>query len=148
MAQLKLSIWRELAHTPPLAMQDEQTGWRVLTSDSGVQREVYSWPLPSDAFGGIADEKVRDNVREALLNRLDISLPPAERGVAVLGVFVATAEQAVDADQTGPFRSNVASVESDTDTASEPNPLLALLQHVKWLMRCFEDRPGISVSIR
>lgn len=148
MAQLKLSVWRDLAHTPPLAMQDEQDGWRVLASDSGVQQEVYSWPVPSDPFGGITDEKVRDDVRDVLLNRLDISLPPAARGVAVLGQFVAKAERAIEAGQTGPSRSNVASVESGTDTASEPNPLLALLQHLKWLMRCFEDRPGISVSIR
>ena len=129
-------------------MQDEQTGWRVLASDSGVQQEVYSWPVPSDPFGGITDEKVYKDIRDTLLNRLNVSLPPAARGVAVLGEFVAKAKQTIDAGQTGPFRSNSTSVGSGTNVALEPNPLLALLHHLEWLMRCFGDRPGISVSIR
>ena len=147
MAQFRLSIWRDIEPTPPLAMQDEETGWRVITRDSGVQQEVYSWPLLSDPFGGIANDDVRKDVREALLGPLNMSLPPAERRVAALDEFVAKAEQAIEAGQTGPLPSHSASVGA-TAVASEPNPLLALLQHIKWLKRCFADRPGVSVSIR
>ena len=77
-----------------------------------------------------------------------MSLPPVERGIAVLGEFVIKAEQAIGADQTGPLPSNSASVGSSTHVASEPDPLLALMLHLKWLVKCFGDRPGVSVSIR
>lgn len=143
---LRLSIWRNFSPTRPLAMEDERASWREVGRFSGLQEEVYSWSLHQDPFGGIDDDSVRDDLREALLERLDVSLPPTERGIVVLDEFVTKAERAVNEGYAGPLPSDSASV--STHTPSEPNPLLALALHLKWLVRCFGDRPSVSVSIR
>lgn len=147
-AQARLSIWRDFTPTHSLALQDEEAGWQIVTRDTGLQEEVYSWPLPPDPFGGIDDDNVRDDLREALLDRLDVSLPPTQRGIAMLREFVAKAEQAIIEGHAGPLPSASASAIHSTHTPSEPNPLLALALHIKWLVRCFGDRPNISVSVR
>ena len=147
----QLSIWRDFALTPPLALQDEQGSWRVITRDSGVQQEVYSWPLSLDPFDCIENGNVRMSLREALLDRLDVSLSPRKRGVTVLREFVAKAERVIEAGQAGPLPSTSTSTASagyTTYVPSEPNPLLALTQHLNWIIRCFEGRPGVSVSVR
>ena len=145
-AQARLSIWRDFAPTAPLALQDEEAGWRLVARDSKLQEEVYSWPLPRDPFGGIDDDDVRDDLRTALLDRLDVSLPPTQRGIAVLREFVAKAEQAIKEGHSAPLPSDSAAL--STYAPSEPNPLLALAVHLKWLVRCFGDRPHMCVSIR
>lgn len=144
--QFHLSIWRD--YTPPHSVAlrseqtgEEQTGFQVVTPENGLQAEVYSWPLRTDVWVGIPDEVVRNRLRK-LLDRLDVTFPPAERSLVVLGDFVTAAEQAIKsgAAGTGPVGIGDATVES--------NPVLALVLHLKWIIRCFKDRPGISVSIR
>ena len=143
---LRLSIWRDFAPVHSLAMQDEQSGWRVVGRGSGLQEEVYSWSLMQDPFGGIDDDDVRDDLREVLLDRLDGSLPPIERGIDVLREFVTKAEQAIDDGHARPLPAD--STSASTYMPSEPNPLLALVLHLRWLVRCFGDRPNVSVLVR
>lgn len=145
---LKLSIWRNFAPTHTVAMEDAQAGWRVVGRSSGLQEEVYSWSQIQDPFGGIDDDNVRDDLHRALLNRLHVSLPPTQRGVAVLNEFVAKAERAIIGGHGGPLPADSASAADSAHTPSEPNPLLALVLHLKWLVRCFGDRPAVSVSVR
>lgn len=146
--QAWLSIWRNFAPTAPLAVQDAEASWRIVTPDSRLQEQVYSWPLPTDPFGGIDDEIVRDDLREALFDRLDVSLPPMQRGISVLGEFVERAEHAVREGHAGPLLTDPTPTAPSTHTPLEPNPLLALAVHLKWLVRCFGDRPNVSVTIR
>lgn len=154
-AQFRLSVWRDLAAPHQLVIYDEQSGLRVVSndspaqgSDSSLQAEVYSWPLPQEPFAGIKDEQLRQRLREALHDRLDVSQPPATRGFAVLCDFVAKAERAIADGSAGPIPSDLPSTEPSTRWASEPNPLLSLVLHLKWLVECFKNRPGMSVSIR
>lgn len=146
--QAWLSIWRNFAPSAPLAVQDAAASWRIVTTDSKLQEEVYSWPLPTDPFGCIDEEGVRDDLREALFDRLDVSLPPEGRGIVVLREFVEKAERAVHEGHAGPLPANSASTAPSTHTPLEPNPLLALAVHLGWLVRCFGDRPNVSVTIR
>lgn len=149
-AQLRLSIWRDFTVTHPLVIHDEQSGLRIVNNDSGTlpQAEVYSWRLPQEPFAGIEDEKVRKNLHETLHERLHVSRPPATRDLTALCDFIAKAERTIADGSAGPIPSGVPSKESPDGYALEPNPLLALVLHLKWLVRCFRDRPGMSVSIR
>ena len=147
-AQARLSVWRDFTPTAALALQNVEAGWRLVTRESGLQEEVYSWPLPPDPFGGIDDESVRDDLRKALLDRLDVSLPPTQRRVDVLCEFVVKAERAIKEGHSRPLPSDSAPEALSTHTPLEPNPLLALTVHIKWLVRCFGDRPNVSVTIR
>ena len=146
--QAWLSIWRNFAPTVPLAMQDAKAGWRIVDTDSTLQEQVYSWPLSIRSFAGIEDDDVRGDLRKALFGRLDVSLPPVQRSIAVLHEFVEKAEQAVSEGHAGPVTTDSIPAAPSTHTPLEPNPLLALVVHLKWLVRCFGDRPNVSVTIR
>ena len=138
----RLSIWRD--YTPPriVALRTEQTGGQVVAPEHEMQAEVYSWPSRTDVWAGIPNEEVRRRLIDKLLERLDFTLPPAERSLVVLSDFIAAAEQAIANGDAGlvPIAAGDATVAM--------NPLLALVLHLKWLIQCFADRPGISVSIR
>ena len=146
--KLRLSIWRDFVPPRPLALpNDEDGGHQVLTSESNLQEEVYSWHLREDPFAGIPDEGVRRRLRASLLQPLEASRPPSERRLAVLNDFVAEAEKAIAAGDAR-FAPSQEPSSDDGDAAGEVHALLALTLHLKWLSRCFANRPGISVSIR
>lgn len=146
--QFHLSIWRD--YTPPhrIALSsseqtgDKQTEFQVVTPENELQAEVYSWPLRTDVWVGIPDEEVRRRLLDKLLDGLDVTLPPADRSLVVLGEFVNEAEHAIESGAAHSVPVGVG------EATVEFNPLLALVLHLKWLIRCFNDRPGISVSIR
>ena len=145
--QFHLSIWR--GYTPPHSIalrseqtEDKQTEFQVVTPENELQAEVYSWSLQTDVWVGIPNQGLRERLSEKLLSRLDVTLPPAERSLEVLGDFVVEADRAIESGAAGSVPVGVG------DTTVEFNPLLALVLHLKWLIRCFKDRPGISVSIR
>ena len=138
---LRLSIWRDYAPPHAVALRGEQMDFQVVTSGHRLQAEVYSWPLRQDYLAGISNAGVRDRLRE-LLDKLEGSRPPGDRSLAVLRDFVAAAEKAVEDGEA-------VSVPWDSEeTSAAINPLLSLVLHLKWIIRCFQDRPGISVSIR
>ncbi len=135
-----LSIWRDYSPPHKVALHGGQAGGRAVTPEHGMQAEVYSWQLRMDLWACIADEEVRRRLVDKLMKPLKVSLPPAERPLAVLGDFIAAAEQAIASGAAGPV------AVTDGGSAALMNPLLALVLHLKWLIRCFADRPGISVS--
>ena len=138
--QLFLSIWRD--YTPPhvVALHAEQTGGQVVAPT--LQKQVYSWRLRTDVWAGVPNEEVRRRLGDHLFERFDFTLPPAERSLAALSDFITAAEGAIASGDAGLVPVEVG------DATIEMNPLLALVLHLKWLIRCFADRPGISVSIR
>lgn len=139
--QLRLSIWRDYTPPRPLALRDDQVAFQAVIPENRLQEEVYSWPLYQDAFAGIQREDIRSRLRKQL-DSLDVSHPPAERTLTELDKFVTAAEKVIAANEAAsvPWESGSMTVEI--------NPLLALMLHMKWLLRCFKDRPGISVSKR
>ena len=93
------------------------------------------------------DEDVRQGLREKLIDRLNVSLPPSERGIGVLNEFIKSAETAHASGKTE-WTTSQSSLDDDEETADKINSLLAVTLHLKWLSDCFADRPGISVSVR
>ena len=145
---LKLSIWRNAPPGRTLVLRESGSdSHRVLGSDSELLEEVYSWHLREDPFAGISDECVRDRLRELLVQRLDASHAPAERSLSVLDDFVVEAIRAIDDRVAGKSPIQNPPVHDDGES-HKINTLLALARHLKWLSRCFANRPGISVSIR
>lgn len=132
-----LSIWRDYVPPHPVALGGEQMDFQVVNR---LQAEVYSWPLQQDYLAGILNDEVRHRLRELLDELRDVSRPPSDRSLAVLCDFVDAAEKAVEDGEA-------VSVDSG-DTSAAINPLLSLVLHLKWIIRCFRDRPGISVLIR
>lgn len=137
--QFHLSIWRDYAPPYDVALHTEEEDILVMNLENRLQAKVYSWPLRQDHLAGVSKEETRNRLQE-LLGKLDISHPPTKRPLGALLEFVGEAERAIADNEVHPLPSGVGHTEG--------NPLLALVQHLKWLARCFEDRPGISVSIR
>ena len=137
----QLSIWKDYKPPHRVALGGEQMDFQVVASGHRLQAEVYSWPLQQDYLAGILNDEVRHRLRE-LLDKLEVSRPPADRSLAVLRDFVAVAEKAVEDGEA-------ISVPGDSGDTSVPiNPLLSLVLHLKWIIQCFQDHPGISVSKR
>lgn len=148
--RLTLSIWKDFVPPRVLALPGQEDR-PFLDSESELQELIYSWRPREDVFAGISDDTIRLNLRRRLVEELDVSKPPCERRMEVLKDFVAAAEAAV---ASGAAACAPSVSESDEDSGDDKqsridiNPLLALTTHLKWLLSCFEDRPGISVSVR
>ncbi len=69
----------------------------------------------------------------------------------VLKDFVIAAEAAIESGAAAYAPSDSGSDEDSDDNGISRiniNPLLALTMHLSWLLSCFGNRPGISVSVR
>ena len=146
-----LTIWRDFVPSRPLAITTDEDGRQIYGSDSELQEQVYSWPLREDAFAGISDYEIRTDLHARLLHRLADSNPPSERRLEVLKDFIEASEQVIGAGGVSCVQSE-SRLEENSDNEErlrlEVNSLLALTIHLKWLVACFGDRPGISVSVR
>lgn len=143
-----LSIWRDFAPTRTLALRvDEQA--QLLDAESGLQQEVYTWRLRDDPFAGIADDQTRLRLHGLLVHGLESAKPPDERRLDVLACFIVAAEAAM-ADQSVSWTAiqGLSPEMSDEEAPVEANALRALATHLKWLLACFGNQPGMSVSIR
>ena len=153
---LTLSIWRNFTPIRDLALQggkDSDTRFITSTSnpreesDVDLQEEVYSWSLREDSLSGIEDQETHDKLHKKLFGRMHPARPPSKRPISLLDEFVEAALKAVESGAVEP-----AAVQNPPDAESDTfimiNGLLALALHLKWLSRCFADRPGISVSVR
>lgn len=146
LAKLKFSIWKDYA-PPRILMLHQDTSRVPIGGEDNLQQEIYSWQMREDPFGGIADDHIRENLRELLVSRFDPSLPPAERQFSFLKDFLAEAEKAIKGEHAEWTVSQDSSVE-DEEFPSQINPLLALKLQLDWLFQCFSNHPGISVSVR
>ena len=146
-----LTIWRDFVPPRPLAINTQGDGRQVFDSNSGLQEQVYSWQLREDALAGVADDQSRKELHEHLVGRLADSNPPSERRLDVLRDFIDVAERVMSAGDVSCVQSESRfdeNAENEEHNRVEVNSLLALTIHLKWVVACFGDRPGISVSVR
>lgn len=146
-----LTIWRDFVPRRPLAINTEEDGRQVLDSDSGLQEQVYAWPIREDAFAGVYDDDTRKDLHDRLVNRLADSNPPRERHLVVLHEFIDASQKLIDAGGVSYVQRQSRSEGNLDDEERDPvevNSLLALTTHLKWVVACFGDHPGVSVSIR
>lgn len=146
--KLRLSVWREF--TPESTL----TQWRAasselanLTATSDLQREVYSWQMKDDPFGGISDEGSRLKLHDLLLRQYSSSRAPEERRVATLNPFLDEADRII-AKGASEWTISQDAPEDDEDAPYMINPLLALKMHLEWISASFAGQPGVSISIR
>lgn len=146
-----LTIWRDFVPPRPLAINVQGDGRQVFDSESGLQEQVYSWPLREDVFAGVSDDESRKELHERLVNRLADFNPPSERRLEVLRDFIAAAESVIEAGGVSCVQGESrlgGNGDNEEHERVEVNSLLALTLHLKWVVGCFGDRPGISVSVR
>ncbi len=146
-----LTIWRDFVPPRPLAISTQGDVRQVFDSDSGLQEQVYSWPLREDVLAGVSDDRSREDLHDRLVNRLADSNPPSERRLSVLKEFIDASEKVLEAGGVSCVQSESRVGENgdnEEDDRVEVNSLLALTLHLKWVVGCFGDRPGMSVSIR
>ena len=146
-----LTIWQDFVPRRPLAISTQEDGRQVFGSESELQEQVYSWPLLEDVFAGVSDHERRQELQDLLVNRLADSNPPSERRLDVLRDFIRASEKVIDARGVSCVQCESRFEENTDDEEYDRvavNSLLALTIHLKWVVACFGDRPGISVSVR
>lgn len=143
---LRISIWKRFIHNRSL-IDSGETDMRQMLDLDNLQEEVYSWQTPENPFDGIADESTRAELRKMLIDDLNVSKPPSQRGVQILSEFVSASRAAIMAEKVEWTVSQGMS-ENEEDFEGHLNTLLSFTLHLNWLVECFSDRPGISVSVR
>ena len=149
--EFTLSIWRDFVPPRRVALSTDEAGPQVFDGNSSLQEQVYSWPVREDVFAGIPHLDTRQDLRERLFDRLADSRSPAERRLSVLQEFVDASQRAIDDGEVSASPSQSRVIEDLEANESDPiqlNSLLALTNHLRWIISCFGDRPGISVSVR
>ncbi len=149
--EFTLSIWRDFVPSRPIAFVTDEEARQVFDADSILQEKIYSWRAREDVFAGILDDETRRGLHERLVEQLSDSKDPSERRLEVLQGFVDASQKAIVAGQVRPVPSKSrTSGEFETEELDqiEVNSLLALTIHLKWIIACFDKRPGISVLVR
>ncbi|MCJ8237801.1 hypothetical protein [Peteryoungia algae] len=145
LAKLRVSIWKD--YTPPRSLMIHQDHGKQLGGDDILQQEVYSWSMREDPFGGVADEALRNELRELLVVPFQPSNPPSQRRISKMEPFLLKAEEAIQNGVTE-WTVSLEGAGDDDDFPARVNPLLALNLQLKWLVRSFGHQPGVSVAIR
>jgi hypothetical protein len=149
--KLKLSVWRDFVPSKALVLRHSAGGaerdHHVLSADSNLQQEVYSWQMREDPFSGISDVGTRLRLRELLLERFDAARPPRDRRITAMREFLEEAAKVLDSNEAEWTISQDPPME-DEESPYRLNPLLALTLHLEWLLNAFAEQPGVSVSIR
>ena len=152
--KFKVTIWGafvpefELIRTPDAVPDDsENVSVQVLSEEnSSLWKEIYSWKMLEDPLGGIIEIGNRKKLKIELLESMDIEIHPSHRTIDSLKSSVGAANSILL--ESGVEWSGSQSTLTDDDEEIRINPLLALINHLSWLIDVFEGQPNISVSIR
>lgn len=151
-SQVKISIWRAFVPRSALIMSaapgddTEQPVRELAGLDSGLHTEVFTWRTSEDPLGGVVNQEARDRLAKALFGALDIHVHPQERSIVSLRSFVDAAKTVLETESVEWSESQSSSI--DNGETQRLNPLLALVNHLSWLIAVFEGQPYISVSVR
>ena len=153
-SKFQLSVWAPFVPQTALVVSSalsplspEQAGVSELTDEaSNLHKEVFRWRMVEDAFGGVTEEIDRKNLKKALLETMAIDVHPAERSINALRNFVDEANRIIEKGQVEWNGSQ--DPLSDEAEEARVNSLLALVNHLSWLVDVFSDQPGVSVSVR
>ena len=105
-SKLKISIWKSyipdatLILAPPATSTENESerSVRELSSDGvGLHKEVYSWRMADDPFGGVVSSERREALSVLLRDQLTIEIQPTERTIAKLRAFIEQAKADMDA---------------------------------------------------
>ncbi len=148
-SSFKISVWSAFAPQTDLAVDtgsDDPAVRMVAKQSSGLHKEVFGWRMPEDLFAGIADESDRDKLNAALFDKMAIEIDPNERSIDSLKSFIDVANEILDANRVEWIGSQIRF--GDDDEERRLNPLLALVNHLQWLIGMFKDMPNTSISVR
>lgn len=152
----KLSVWTPfvpqtvLRTSPAVAASDSDpptvSAWTEWTEDSSdLLKEAFSWRMLEDALGGITTPADRARLAQLLLDMAP-DRHPRDRSVRSLRAFVDAANRILASGHV--YWSGSQNPLSEDDEELGLNALLALVNHLSWLIAVFEDQPNVSVSIR
>lgn len=144
-SKIKVAIWREFSPTATLVRHSEATTHEVLGQGAGLHEEIYVWRMGEDPFGGIVDPDVRDSLKTKLTDNLSVSVPPASRTIDTLRAFVDEASRIL---AEGGVEWSGSQSSTDEDDQRQVNALLALVNHLSWLVEVFDEQPSVSVTVQ
>ncbi|GAN69586.1 hypothetical protein [Acetobacter orleanensis] len=146
--KLKLSVWRDFAPGRPLSLwKGDQNGQQVISSDSEIQQEIFSWQMREDPFDGVLEQEDRARLRAGLLDRFEPSRKPSDRRVERLDEFVSEVDRILNGGRAE-WTISLDPPREDEDAPYRLNSLLALRNQIEWLIGSFGGIPGLSVSVR
>lgn len=148
-SNIKLSFWRPFVPDTALmdlSLEKDSVRLHAAAVASGMHKEIYGWRMQDDALGGIAKVEERERLRASLFDELAVNVPPSERSLEKLRIFINEAEKILTDGAASWSDSQSQSVEEDE--TMRINALLALVCHLRWLVDVFDEKPDVSVTVR
>ncbi|MCY4184792.1 MAG: hypothetical protein OXD45_05710 [Rhodobacteraceae bacterium] len=145
---LKITFWKNKIPTRQMCRWTDPNENKLVSLDD-YHEVIYTWSTPEDFFDGIEDTDYRNDLNQLLFDKLNEKKPPEERGIIVLKEFVKKAEMGLHENKVEWIISQSdGGFYHEEENGTKINALLALTLHLKWLIECFGDQPGISVTVR
>lgn len=145
-AGLRVTIWHPYVPSQPVSHHSAEHG-PTYFAPKDLQQDVFSWQVRDDVWGGIAAEEIRRSLRDGFISAFDPYLPPGDRSVEKLTLFVQQLRKVVRSSASD---WSVSGQEPDDDADSSPrlNALLAFERQLSWMEEVFRHLPGVSVTVR
>jgi len=145
-AGVRVSIWRPFAADRPLILQGRRSEYLTpIGPETQLLREVFSWQVREDIWAGVLDSDVRERLSQRLIEDFEPILPPNERGMPKLRLFVD--ELARTLPETD-WSESAHQFEEDGQTPVRLNALWAFYTQLRWIYDVFRHVPEASVAIR
>jgi hypothetical protein len=158
MPTLRLSVWSPLRHHRELqylASGSVESGSEILKdellfSHERLAEEVYSWAPDENIWGGFADEKVRQELRQEFLSAFNPSLPPGQRSLKQFAEFVDRMNGVLSKGGVAEWMNTIHPIQESPgkEILFRVSPTLALVIHLQWILDTFRDVPGLSITVR
>ena len=153
-SKFKFSLWAPFVPKTALVMNngsqhrsaEEDTVSHFSNESPNLQKEVYRWRMVEDAFGGVLDATDRETLENLLFTTMELNADPSTRTIDALRKFVEEAHHYIDSGRAEWTDSQDPLSEELEDVRL--NALLALANHLSWIISIFEHQPNISVSVR
>ena len=95
----KVSVWGAfipefelIMSADEMSVDSNKPAVHVISEESsGLWKEMFSWKMLEDAFGGVIEINDRDRLKEALLEKMAIEVHPSKRTIDSLKSFVSDA---------------------------------------------------------
>ena len=142
----RITIWRPFNFEKNLTFHNgEGQDVSIVGPDMIFQQDAFSWHVREDIWGGLVDSEKRSELSERLMVDFQPTLPPSQRSLEKLMVFLQEAEVAAAASE---WSNSAQYYEKDGETPQRLNALLSFCVQLRWICQVFKDLPGASVSVR
>lgn len=147
----QISVWRPARNERRMVYADtkeKSAENSQIIDNERLLEEIYCWsPGVINIFNGLKNLKSVEQIRSKF-NKFAPNLPPEERSMDQFNLMVKELGDVILEPNSTVWTATEQADPVDSDETISASPMLAVLNHFEWMVRCFGDLPDASVLIR